>query len=103
MASSTHTKIVLTIKETILHFKTSRMTQAKKNNIAEKYRNVQNVLTKGPVKNDVAGVKGRGYPKLVTKNGIWGRGSHVNSYITTKENYVLSFYFLLVFSQRGSG
>ena len=75
----------------------------KKNNIAEKYRNVQNVLTKGPVKNDVAGVKGRGYPKLVTKNGIWGRGSHVNSYITTKENYVLSFYFLLVFSQRGSG
>ena len=75
----------------------------KKSNIAEKYRNLQNVLTKRPFKNGVAGVKGRGYPKLVTKTGIWGGGLHVNSDIISKENYVLSFYFLLVFSQRGSG
>ena len=73
-----------------------------KKNIAEKYENLQNALTKGSVKNDVTGVIGNGCPKLVTQSDIWGWGLHVNSGITTKENYVLSFYFLLVFSQRGS-
>lgn len=78
------------------------MTQAKKKNIAEKYENLQNTLTKGSVKNDVTGVIGNGCPKLVTKSDIWVWGLHVNSGITTKENYVLSFYFLLVFTQRVS-
>ena len=75
---------------------------SKKKNIAEKYENLQNTLTKGSVKNDVTGVIGNGCPKLVTKSDIWGWGLHVNSGITTKENYVLSFYFLLVFTQRVS-
>ena len=46
------------------------MTQAKKKNIAEKYENLQNTLTKGSVKNDVTGVIGNGCPKLVTKSDI---------------------------------
>ena len=102
MASSTHTKIVLTIKETILHFKTSRMTQAKKKQHCWKVQKCSKRFDKGTSQKWRRRGKREGYPKLVAKNGIWGRGLHVNSYITTKENYVLSFYFLLVFSQRGS-
>ena len=42
------------------------MTQAKKN-IAEKYENLQNALTKGSVKNDVTGVIGKRVPKISDK------------------------------------
>ena len=102
MASSTHTKIVLTIKQATNCTSRPREWLKQKKNIAEKYENLQNALTKGSVKNDVTGVIGNGCLKLVTKSDIWGWRLHVNSGITAKENYVLSFYFLLVFSQRGS-
>ena len=60
----------------------------------------------GKFKNDVTGVGGRGYPKLVTKSDIGG-GVHTNSDITPppqkkKKKLCLSFYFSLAFGQRDS-
>ena len=40
-----------------------------------------------PFKNDVMEVGGRGYPKLVTKSDIGGRGLHANSDITYKKKF----------------
>ena len=70
MASSTHTKIVLTIKQATNCTSRPREGLKQKKNIAEKYENLQNALTKGSVKNDVTGVIGNGCPKLVTKSDI---------------------------------
>ena len=41
---------------------------------------------------DVIEGGGRGYPKLVTKSDIEGRGVHANSDITTKNMYKFVFY-----------
>ena len=53
------------------------------------------ILTKGPFKNDITGVGGGRYPKLVTKSDIGGRGVHAISDITTKKNSLEVFIFHL--------
>ena len=51
-------------------------------------------VAKGPFKNDVTGVQGRGYAKLVTKREI--EGVYVFSDITIKNICLrISFYFYL--------
>ena len=80
------------------------MTQAKKKQHCWKVQKSSKRFDKETIQKWRRRGKREGVPKISDKNWhLGGEGLHVNSDIISKENYVLSFYFLLVFSQRGSG
>ena len=65
----------------------------------------RNLMYTGPLKNDVSRVEGAGEggePKLVTKSDI-GRRGYIKIVTPSPKKLCISFYFSLVFGQRGSG